>query len=288
MSINDDSCANMASPDHPSAVPESPDQPGAIPTAMPTHTDQAGNGQRLAIDDLQGYSPDEWEVIRRSDTAFHQVRQTWGNWKVVRDGLVLLRDRAMRETGSVSIQSKRYKDRLHELLENRPYCSAKMSPSTRKDLLQSAEPEVEEWYATLDEQQRLGLNHPVTLMRAFRAAKRAKRASTKSRRAQHEAELERVRQEAAAAISSKDAQIQERDRQIEELTKQNKPAPDSACDTDADTERTDHAGAEHPDDKEDPDSARLVQYVVTKCKADQEKIREVIAGLTAYLEQRVS
>ena len=214
------------------------------------------------------------------------MRQAWENWKVVRYALVVLRERAMRETGSVKTQSKRYKNKFHELLENRPYCSAKMGPSTRKALLQSAEPEVEKWHATLDEQQRLGLNHPVTLMRAFRAAKRAKRASPNVR-PHHEAELERVRQEAAAAISSKDAQIQERDRHIGELTKQIKPVVESACDADADKERTDHAGAEHPE-PEDPDIARIVQYVVTKCGADQEKIREVIDRLIAYVEQRVS
>ena len=272
----------VALPTEPREPSKSPDQPGSVPT----HTDGAGNGQPLAIDDLQGFSPDEWEVVRRSDEAFNRVRQTWEKWKTVRDGLVALRERAMRETGSVKTQSKRYKNKFHELLENRPYCSAKMSPSTRKDLLQSAEPEVEKWHATLDEQQRLGLNHPVTLMRTFRAAKRAKRAS-RHVRPHHEAELERVRQEAAAAISSKDAQIQERDRHIGELTKQIKPVVESACDADADKERTDHAGAEHPE-PEDPDIARIVQYVVTKCGADQEKIREVIDRLITYVEQRVS
>ena len=170
------------------------------------------------------------------------MRQTWEKWKTVRDGLVALRERAMRETGSVKTQSKRYKNKFHELLENRPYCSAKMGPSTRKDLLQSAEPEVEKWHATLDEQQRLGLNHPVTLMRAFRAAKRAKRAS-RHVRPHHEAELETVRQEAAAAISSRDAQIQERDQQIEKLTKQIKPALGSACDADNHVRR---GGAKQP------------------------------------------
>ena len=115
-----------------------------------------------------------------------------------------------------------------------------------------------------------------------------KRARTNGRRARHETELETVRQEAAVAISSRDAQIQEQDQQIEKLTKQIKPALDSACDADADTEETDHAGAEHPKHKEDADSAGIVQYVVTMCGADQEKIREVIAGLSAYLEQRVS
>jgi hypothetical protein len=203
---------------------------------------------------------------------------------------MVLRELAMRETGSVNILSMRYKDRFHDLLERRAYCSANMSASTRKALLKCAElsPELDEWYATLDEHRRGGLNHPLTVLRAFREAKDPKRASAQSRRASYEAELETVRQEAAAAISISDAQIKEQDQQIEELTKQIKPALDSASDADADTEETDHAGSEHPEDKKDADSARIVQYVVTKCGAVEEKIREVIDGLTAYLEERVS
>jgi len=244
---------------------------------------------RLAIDELQGFSPNEWEVVRRSDEAFNRLGQTWENWKQLSAGLVVLRERAMRETGSVNIRSKRYKDRFHQLLEDRPYCSAKMSAPTRKAILKCAElsPELDEWYATLDEHRRDGLNHPGRVLDAFREAKGAKRASA-NRRARHETELETVRQEAAVAISSRDAQIQEQDRRIEELTNQIKPALDSACDPAAATEETDHAGAESPEHKEDADSARIVQYVVTKCGAVEAKIREVINGLTAYLEERVS
>jgi hypothetical protein len=211
----------MASPDpgvnahdpiqdaNPSTVvgPESPVQSGSAHIATALHTDGAGNGQRLAIDELQGFSPNEWEVVRRSDEAFNRLGQTWENWKQLSAGLVVLRERAMRETGSVNIRSKRYKDRFHQLLEDRPYCSAKMSASTRKALLKCAElsPELDEWYATLDEHRRDGLNHPGRVLDAFREAKGAKRASANGR-ARHETELETVRQEAAVAISSRDAQ----------------------------------------------------------------------------------
>ena len=263
---------------------------GSVPIPASTQTDEAGNGQPLPIDDLQGLLPNEREVVRRSDDAFNRVRQTWPNWKEVGAGLMVLRELAMRETGSVNILSKRYKDRFHDLLERRAYCSANMSASTRKALLKCAElsPELDKWYATLDEHRRGGLNHPLTVLRAFREAKDPKRASVQSRRASYEAELETVRQEAAAAISIRDAQIKEQDQQIEALAKQIKPALDSASDADADTEEADHAGSEHPEDKEDADSARIVQYVVTKCGAVEEKIREVIDGLTAYLEECVS
>ena len=76
----------VALPTEPREPSKSPDQPGSVPT----HTDGADNGQPLAIDDLQGFSPDEWEVVRRSDEAFNRVRQTWEKWKTVRDGLVVL------------------------------------------------------------------------------------------------------------------------------------------------------------------------------------------------------
>jgi hypothetical protein len=122
----------------------------------------ATNGQPLTIDYPNGLSPDEREIVRRSDEAFIRVRQTWARWKTVRAGLVILRDLAMRETGSSNIISKRYKNRFHELLEHRPYCSAKMNNTTRKALLKCAElcPELDEWHDHLDEDRRLRLNHP--------------------------------------------------------------------------------------------------------------------------------
>jgi hypothetical protein len=297
---SDESRANMASPDpgakghgpsgeaNRSAVP---DKQGQGPGSVAARADGAVNGQPLAIDDLQGLSPHDREVVRESDEAFHWLQHpTWEHWKKVRAGLVVLRSLAMRETGSVSIRSKRYKNRMHELLEGRPYCSAKMSASTRKALLKCAElsPELDDWHAALDEDQRVRLNHPTTVLRAFQKTKDAKPASPRFRQPTRDAELETVRQEAAVAISSRDAQIREQERQIEELVKQVKPAPDSACDAAADTEETDHAGAEHPEHKEDADSARIVQYIVTMCGAVEEKIREVIDGLTAYLEECVS
>jgi hypothetical protein len=290
---SDDSRANIASPGpgvnshnqigdaDGSAVPdkESPDQPGSVTIAT------FDNGQPLAINDLRGLSPDERDVVRRSDEAFSRVRQTWPNWKQVALGLVVLRELAMRETGSNSIRSKRYKDRFHDLLEGRAY--AKMDATTRKDLLTCAalSPELDEWYAALDEHQRVRLNHPVNVLRAFRRAKNSKPASAQSRRARHEAELETVRQEAAAAISSKDVQIKEKDQRIEELTKQIKPALDPDCSVHK--EAPGRAAAKNADDAGDADSARIVQYVIASCGA-VEKIREVIDGLTAYLEQRVS
>ena len=53
-------------------------------------------------------------------------------------------------------------------------------------------------------------------------------------------------------------------------------------------EETDLVGPEYPEHKEDPDSAGIVQYVVAKCGGAEAKIRKVIDGLTAYVEQRVS
>jgi hypothetical protein len=74
--------------------------------SAPHVTDDAINGQLLTIGDLQQLSPDEREVVRRSDEAF-MVRQTWARWKMVRAGLVVLRDLAMREAGSKTIISSR-------------------------------------------------------------------------------------------------------------------------------------------------------------------------------------
>src|SRR6516165_2782995 len=64
---------------------------GSVPIPASTQTDEAGNGQPLPIDDLQGLLPNEREVVRRSDDAFNRVRQTWPNWKEVGAGLMVLR-----------------------------------------------------------------------------------------------------------------------------------------------------------------------------------------------------
>jgi hypothetical protein len=231
-------------------------------------TEDAINGQPLTIDRLQQLSPDEQEVVRQSDEAFIQVRQTWAHWKKVRAGLLILRDLAMRETGSNNIISKRYKDRLHELLEHRAYRSEKMNATTRKALLKCAElsQELDEWHDHLDEDRRLQLNHPVCVLRAFRESQNHKPASRQSRRAHHQAEREKVQQEAATAVSSRDALIEEQQQQINQLTKQ----ADSAMGKDTE------GGIQS-----------IVQYVVKKCETNQ-KIREVIDGLKRYLEQRQS
>jgi hypothetical protein len=234
----------------------------------PHETEEAINGQLLPIEDLQQLSPYEREVVRQSDEAFVQVRQTWARWKTVRAGLVVLRDLAMRETGSSNTLSKRYKNRFHELLEHRAYRSEQMNDTTRKVLLKCAElsPQVDEWHDHLDEDRRLRLNHPERVLRAFRESQDHKPASRQSRRVHLEAELEKVQQEAATAVSSRDARIEEKQQQINRLTKQ----ADSAM-------------------GEDPDGGIqcIVQYVVTKCGTEQ-KIREVIDGLIGYLEQQHS
>ena len=128
------------------------------------------NGELLAIDSLQSFPPEEREIVRQSDEAFVRVRQTWESWKQVRAGLVVLRDLAMREAGANDTKSKLYKNRFHELLEQRAYCSKKMEPSVRKTLLKCAElaPEIDDWHDRLDEHRRLRLDHPITVLHAFR------------------------------------------------------------------------------------------------------------------------
>jgi hypothetical protein len=233
------------------------------------HRTDEVNGQPLAIDDLQDLSPDEREIVRESDQAFAQLRgQTWAFWKKVGAGLVILRDLAMRQTGTTSVMSKRYKDRFHALLEHRAYCGERMSASTRKALLRCAElsPELDEWHDSLDEDRRLQLNHPVCVLGAFYESKKPKLAPGRSPQARHEAELEKVQQEAATAVASRDALVEEQQQQIDRLTNQ----ADSGMG--ADTE----AGIRS-----------IVDYVIARC-GTAEQVRAVISGLAAHLEQRPS
>ena len=232
-------------------------------------TENEGNGQRLTLDGLQNLSPDDRETVRQSDEAYVQIRRTPEQWKMVRAGLVVIRDLAMRETGATSVMSKLYRNRFHELLQHRAYSCEKMSDTTRKTLLQCAQlaPGIDEWHASLDEEERLRLNHPERVLRAFRESQGHKPARRQSRQAQHDAELEKVRQEAATAVSSRDALLEKQQQQIKRLTNQVDNAPS------ADTE---------------PGIQSIVQDVIARCGATERKIRDVIDGLTAYLEQRRS
>jgi hypothetical protein len=115
------------------------DKPVLSNTAAATHVEGKANGELLAIDSLQSLAPEEREIVRQSDVAFVRVHQTWELWKQVRGGLVVLRDLAMRETGADDTKSKLYKNRFHELLEQRAYRSTQMHPSIRKALLKCAE-----------------------------------------------------------------------------------------------------------------------------------------------------
>ena len=243
------------------------DKPASLDAAAPTNADGAVNGELLPIDSLQSLAPEEREIVRQSEVAFVRVRATWECWKQVRAGLVVLRDLAMREAGANDPKSKLYKDRFHELLEQRAYCSGKMEPSTRKALLKCAElaSQIDEWHDRLGEHRRLRLNHPVSVLNAFRKSQEPPSSPDQPRRTKHELELEKVRQEAVAAVSSRDERIIELQQQIDSLSKPVETF--EAAESDIDT---------------------AVQYVVAMCGGADIKIRQVINALTACLEHSPS
>ena len=242
------------------------EKPVSLNAAAPPHAEGKVNGELLPIDSLQSLAPEEREIVRQSDVAFVRVRQTWDSWKQVRAGLVVLRDLAMREAGANDPKSKLYKDRFHRLLEQRAYCSTKMDPSTRKALLKCAElvPEIDEWHQRLDEHRRLRLNHPANVLRAFRKAQEPPSPPGQSGRTQHELEVEKVRQEAAVAVSSRDERINELQQRIDDLSKR-VGISDAAAESDTNT---------------------VVRYVIAACGGSEIKVKQVIDALTAYLERR--
>src|SRR4051794_19877097 len=189
----------------------------SLHAAARTSTENTATGH---IDGLENLSAHERAIVRQSDEAFVHVSRTWSHWMKVRAGLAILRDVAMRETGSRNDMSKLYKKRFHDLLACCSYRN--MADTTTKVLLScaGAAPAIDDWHASLSEARRLQLNHPDRVLRAFRAEHNAKQAHRLSRRESRVAELESVWQQAAAAMSAKDAQIKERDKLIAKLTKQ--------------------------------------------------------------------
>ena len=243
------------------------DKPASANTAAPTHAEEKVNGQLLAIDSLQSLALEEREIVRQSDVAFIRVRQTWESWKQVRAGLVVLRDLAMREAGANDPKSKLYKDRFHELLDQRTYCSTQMHPSIRKALLKCAElaPEIDEWHDRLDERRRLQLNHPINVLHAFRESQEPPSPPDQSAQTKHEREIEKVRQEAAASVSCRDERINELQQKVEALSK-HVDVPDVA----------------------ESDTNTIVERVIAMCGGAEIKVKQVIEALTAYLKHRPS
>jgi hypothetical protein len=248
-----------------SAADDTPLSPEA---AAATYAEGKVNGKLLAIESLQSLAPEERVIVRQSEVAFRRIRQTWESWKQVRAGLVVLRDLAMREARANDPKSKLYKNRCHELLEQREYRSAQMHPSIRKALLKCAElaPEIDEWHDHLGERRRLRLNHPINVLHAFQKSQECPSPPDQSARTKHELELEKVRHESVAAVASRDERINELQQQVNELTKQN-GIRDAASECDTDT---------------------VVQYVIAACASSEIKVKQVIDALTAYLEQRSS
>ena len=212
----------------------------------------------------------------------------------MRAGLVVLRDLAMREAGANDPKSKLYKNRFHELLEQRAYRSAQMHPSIRKALLKCAElaPEIDEWHDRLDERRRLRLNHPINVLLAFRKAQDPPSPPDQSARTKHELEIEKVRQEAAAAVSGRDQRINQLQQQIDTLSK---PVDISDAAVSSRDQRINELQQidtlSKPVDISDAavsDINNVVQYVIATCGGAEVKIRQVVHALTAYLERRPS
>ena len=246
----------------------------SLQAAKPIHPKNRPNGQPPCIAELVNLSADERQIVRESDEAFVHVSCTWLHWTKVRAGLVVLRDVAMRETGSNNVISKRFKSRFHQLLEG---CSFRtIGNTTSKVLLQCADlgPAIDDWHAHISEDRRLRLNYPDRVLRAFREEQKPKPAHGRSARGRREAEIETVRQQAAAAMSIKDMLIKERDKQIRELRKHIMPG------------HPDRGEAGHPDDSDGADIARIVNYVVANSGGSEAKIRKVVDGLNKYLKRR--
>src|SRR4051812_7674721 len=239
----------------------------SLHAAARTSTENRPNGH---IDGLENLSADERAIVRQSDEAFVDVSRTWSHWMKVRAGLAILRDVAMRETGSRNDMSKLHKNRFHELLACCSYRN--MADTTTKVLLSCADvaPAIDDWHAGLSEDRRLRLNHPDTVLRAFREEHNPKQAPRLSRRESREAELESVWQQAAAAMSAKDAQIKERDKQIEKLTKHIAARSHTAVGPNAKRDRPDRAGRKRPDSGDRPNVSKttsLQAAVVSKRKS---------------------
>ncbi len=116
--------------------------------------------------------PEVEEIHRRAAEAWERLErgQAFADWLAVGASLETDRVEAMREAHVNKPQGKGYCAAFSRLVARRPF--AKLEQTTQARLLEVMEhgTEVEAWLATLPLSKRLQLNHPHSVLRAWKAA----------------------------------------------------------------------------------------------------------------------
>src|SRR5262245_16222758 len=119
------------------------------------------------------------QIGRAMQAAWSRVKKAqsrmWGDWMTIGEGLLEGRRWAMQIAGTNRPEGKGYVTAFGEWIKR--YHVDDMDKSDRAKLLQLMEerPAVEEWRATLTDNERRMLNHPVIVWRKWTAATRVKK-----------------------------------------------------------------------------------------------------------------
>jgi hypothetical protein len=161
---------------------QSPPVPVTLPTVffafrpeIPlTDRERLGGDYKPPAPVTQPHRRNDDEIVLEGEAALRRIRGSapMQDWLKIGRALLVLRKRAMQETGTKKPRGLPYVTRNSALLRQHGFMAISRSARQTAMLVVENLPAIEAWLATLPDDKRLGLNHPMVVWRGYLAAQR--------------------------------------------------------------------------------------------------------------------